>query len=132
MGRRANVLSCAGSPLGDRPSMRVGWNRHRSGRVLPGSMGNEEPREREIAAYVTGELNSRRRRRFEAHLLQCETCWREVRLAREGRRVAESLRELAPPQLREDVRAAVGLSSFSRPSVRAAAFVAVGLALILV
>jgi hypothetical protein len=93
-------------------------------------MSTEEPREHEIAAYVSGELSSRRRRRFEAHLLECETCWRELRLAREGRRTAESLRELAPARLREDVRASLALSQrVRRPSVRATPLVRVGLVL---
>jgi hypothetical protein len=50
------------------------------------------------------------RRRFESHLLACERCWKEVQQAREGRAVAERGRELTPPGLREDVRAAVSMS----------------------
>jgi hypothetical protein len=46
------------------------------------------------------------RRRFEAHLLACEPCWQEVVLGRRGRQLAETARDLAPPQLREDIRAA--------------------------
>lgn len=71
---------------------------------------NHDP-EREVAAYVSGELSPRDIRRFETHLLECELCWREVQLNREGRRRAESSRESAPPSLREDVRAAVTLSA---------------------
>jgi anti-sigma factor RsiW len=59
------------------------------------------------AAYVTGTMTPEERERFEAHLLTCETCWREVRLDRDGRRLAESVREAAPADLRESVRAAV-------------------------
>lgn len=70
--------------------------------------------ERDAAAYVSGELSGRVRRRFDDHLLECEDCWREVRVGREGRRIAERVRELAPPELRDDVRAAVLLSE-SRP-----------------
>jgi anti-sigma factor RsiW len=96
-------------------------------------MSPREPREREIATYVTGELSSRRRRRLEAHLLECETCWRELRIARGGRRVVESLRELAPALLRDDVRTAVALSAMSRrPSGRSAPLVTVGLILAVV
>lgn len=70
--------------------------------------------ERNAAEYVSGELRRRARRWFEAHLLKCEDCWREVLLGRVGRRIAESARELAPPDLREDVRAAVLLSDRPR------------------
>lgn len=69
-------------------------------------MTAHEP-ERDAAAYVTGTMTPDERERFEAHLLTCETCWREVRLDREGRMLAESARETAPAELRESVRAAV-------------------------
>jgi hypothetical protein len=59
------------------------------------------------AAYLSGELGRRRRERYGRHLLECEDCWREVQAARSGRALAESLRELAPQQLRERVRATV-------------------------
>jgi hypothetical protein len=61
----------------------------------------------DAAAYVTGTMTPEERERFEAHLLTCETCWREVRLDREGRALAGSAREAAPAELRESVRAAV-------------------------
>jgi len=63
--------------------------------------------ERNAAEYVTGELSRRATRWFEAHLLHCEDCWREVLLGRLGRRVAEEAREQAPAGLRDRVRAAV-------------------------
>jgi hypothetical protein len=63
--------------------------------------------ERDAAAYVTGTMTPGERERFEEHLLTCETCWREVRLDREGRMLAESARVAAPAGLREGVRAAV-------------------------
>ena len=85
------------------------------------------------AAYVSGEQDERTRSAFETHLLECEDCWREVRLGREGRRVADMGRELTPPGLRDDVRAAVLLSPVGarrRPSraliAAAVAVVAVG------
>jgi hypothetical protein len=63
--------------------------------------------ERNAAEYVTGELSRRATRWFEAHLLHCEDCWREVLFGRLGRRVAEEAREQAPAGLRDRVRAAV-------------------------
>jgi len=70
--------------------------------------------ERDTALYVQGEMPERSRRRFESHLLGCEQCWSEVQQARAGRGVAERGRELSPPGLREDVRAAVALSEAPR------------------
>lgn len=83
--------------------------------------------ERDVAAYVSGELSHRDLRRFEAHLLECEVCWREVELNREGRRLAQSGREPAPVSLREDVSAAVMLSDHG-PRRRHGRLVAVGVA----
>jgi hypothetical protein len=59
------------------------------------------------AAYLAGELGRRQRERFEAHMLACDECWREVGLGRRGRALAESMREVAPQRLRERVRATV-------------------------
>ena len=66
--------------------------------------------ERNAAEYVTGELSRRATRWFEAHLLHCEDCWREVLLGRRGRRLAEEAREQVPSGLRDRVRAAVQLT----------------------
>ena len=65
--------------------------------------------EANAAAYLAGVTSTRARRRFEAHILECEKCWSEVNLGREGRGLAESARELAPQPLRERVRSAVSL-----------------------
>jgi Putative zinc-finger len=59
------------------------------------------------AAYLGGAMSPLRRQSFEAHLLGCEDCWQEVRLARRGRRLAEEAREITPPGLRDRIRAAV-------------------------
>jgi Putative zinc-finger len=67
--------------------------------------------ERNAAEYVTGELSRRATRWFEAHLLHCEDCWREVLFGRLGRRIAEEAREQAPASLRDRVRAAVQLTA---------------------
>jgi hypothetical protein len=63
--------------------------------------------ERAAAAYLAGELAPRRRERFEAHMLGCEDCWREVKAGRDGRQLAEGLREVAPQQLRERIRVTI-------------------------
>ena len=78
---------------------------------------NHDP-ERNASEYVTGELSRRVAHWFEAHLLECDECWREVWFARLGRRLAERGRELAPAGLREDVRAAVLLTAESTPKRR--------------
>jgi hypothetical protein len=73
------------------------------------------------AAYLTT-MRRRGRRRYEAHLLACEPCWREVCLARRGRQLAESSRRAAPPGLRDDIRAAVTAAATvpaDRPHARA-------------
>lgn len=67
--------------------------------------------ERDVAAYVSGEMSKKDLRRFEAHLLECEVCWQGVQLNREGRRLAERGWEVAPAGLREGVRASVTLSA---------------------
>lgn len=64
--------------------------------------------ERDAAAYLGGQMAPRRRRVFESHLMECERCWHEVHLGREGRRIAESGRSLAPQNLKERVRASIG------------------------
>lgn len=69
--------------------------------------------EEAASRYVDGGIGRRWRERFEAHLLDCEDCWEEVRAARVGRFLAERARELAPAGLREDIRANVSLSSIA-------------------
>jgi hypothetical protein len=63
--------------------------------------------ERAAAAYLAGELGARSRERFEAHMLACDDCWREVKVGRDGRVLSESLREVAPQHLRERIRATI-------------------------
>ena len=62
--------------------------------------------EQRAAAYLST-MRPRARRDFEAHLLACEACWQEVSLARRGRALAESIREVPPAGLRDDIRAAI-------------------------
>ncbi|MEX2440427.1 MAG: hypothetical protein WD739_11230 [Actinomycetota bacterium] len=79
--------------------------------MTPLKMRNHDA-ERNAAEYVSGELGGRRVRRwFDAHLLDCEDCWREVVLGRLGRRLATDFRDPAPSTLRERVRAMVVLES---------------------
>ncbi len=66
--------------------------------------------EKSAASYLFGEMRGRRRARFEQHIVECEDCWKEVQLGRAGRSVAESGRELAPQEIREQVRALIAAS----------------------
>lgn len=61
--------------------------------------------ERDAAAYLGGDLAPAGREKFEAHMLICDACWSEVSQARTGRALAEGLREAAPQDLRELLRA---------------------------
>ena len=81
--------------------------------------------ERDAALYVSGEMRPAERGRFEAHLLRCDDCWREVSLGREGRGIAEATREIAPPGLRDDIRAAISVAPVPRSLPRRLALVAV-------
>jgi anti-sigma factor RsiW len=67
--------------------------------------------ERNAAEYVSGELSRRAKRWFEAHLLNCEDCWREVLFGRMGKRIAEESREHASAGMRDRVRASVQLAA---------------------
>ncbi|MBI2237427.1 MAG: zf-HC2 domain-containing protein [Actinobacteria bacterium] len=64
--------------------------------------------ERNAAEYVSGELRPWVRRRLERHLRDCEDCGHEVALGRAGRRLAEAARELAPGELPDHIRVALG------------------------
>jgi anti-sigma factor RsiW len=89
------------------------------------------------AAYLAGQMRRTDRRRYESHLVDCETCWREVALARRGRELAEATREAAPPTLRDDIRAAVTAAATAitttdrrRPRVKPAVAVAAAVIII--
>jgi hypothetical protein len=77
---------------------------------------NHDP-EQLAAAYLAA-MRPSARRRFETHLLACESCWQEVSLARRGRELAESAREVAPPGLRDDIRAAIADTAAGQPAAR--------------
>lgn len=72
-------------------------------------MKSHDP-ERSATAFLVGDMTPSESDAFEYHLLECLPCWREVHLGSLGRRVAEAGREVAPPHLRDRVRAAVELS----------------------
>lgn len=74
--------------------------------------------EKAAAAYLSGTMRSRRRSRFEQHIVDCEDCWQEVQLGRTGRSFAESGRELAPQNTRENIRAVIAAHPGSRRSWR--------------
>jgi hypothetical protein len=69
------------------------------------------------AAYLSGVMSRRVRRRFEAHLVECPDCWEEVRTGGVGRGYAEAGRELAPQELRDRIRGQVALVP-ARPRYR--------------
>ena len=62
---------------------------------------------RHATLYVSGELPHRLRAWFEAHLLDCDDCWREVVVARLGRRLVQLAREPAPFRLWERIQLAI-------------------------
>jgi len=74
--------------------------------------------ENAAVAYLSGNMRSRRRARFEQHIVDCEDCWQEVQLGRTGRSLAESGRELAPQDTRENIRAVIATLPGSRRSWR--------------
>jgi len=71
--------------------------------------GRGRPHDSETAAadYLGGGLHPQAVRAFERHLLGCEQCWQEVEAGRTGRRLAESARQVAPLELREQLRAVI-------------------------
>ncbi len=67
-------------------------------------MGHDDPR---VVPYLAGDLDGAGAEAFEGHLVNCDDCWRAVGADRRGRAMAEGLRELAPPSLRDRVRMGV-------------------------
>ncbi|HYZ91071.1 MAG TPA: anti-sigma factor [Actinomycetota bacterium] len=57
--------------------------------------------------YLGTELTEPEREALEAHLMECEECWREVDAARRGRHLAEQAREFAPLHVRDRARQAL-------------------------
>src|SRR5260370_27283746 len=70
-------------------------------------MDSRDRDHRLLAAFLAGELDPAAARRWDAHLLECEQCWRAVREDRTGRQAARLLRRPAPPELADRVAFAV-------------------------
>lgn len=87
--------------------------------------------ELDAASYLGGAMSPRRVEAFEQHLMECEDCWREVTQGRAGRALVESARELAPAELREDLRATIAAYEPAR-RLRRGAWLAVAAAFALV
>jgi hypothetical protein len=67
-------------------------------------MRYEPHRRRDLVDFLDGSLDPAARDAFDAHLLSCNDCWSAVQQDRRGRQAAESLREVAPPALRDRIR----------------------------
>ena len=72
--------------------------------------------ERDAARFLGGAMAVQEREAYGAHLLSCAACWTEVEQARTGRSLAESLRTVAPPPLRDHVRGLVEAESHAAPA----------------
>jgi hypothetical protein len=72
--------------------------------------------ERELAAFLTGDLSGEAARAFDKHLLSCERCWRAVRADRVAREAGYRLRAAPPAGLADRVRFAVELAAADGPS----------------
>ncbi len=71
-------------------------------------MAHDDPR---VVPYLAGDLDAAGAEAFGGHLVDCDDCWRAVGADRQGRALAESLRELAPSSLRDRVRMGVEADS---------------------
>lgn len=67
--------------------------------------------ERQVVAFLNGQLSQAEEQGFDEHLLTCESCWRAVRQDRAGRLALERLRVSGPPGLADRVTISVGLAS---------------------
>jgi anti-sigma factor RsiW len=68
-----------------------------------------------LIAFLAGDLDPDAAAQFEAHLIDCEPCWRALREDRLGSAAAEALRSPAPPGLTDRVRFAVEVAAISQP-----------------
>lgn len=72
--------------------------------------------DRELAAFLAGELSGEAARSFDKHLLSCERCWGAVRADRVAREAGYRLRDAAPADLADRVRFAVELAASDGPT----------------
>ncbi len=68
-----------------------------------------------VVAFLAGDLSEADERRFDQHLLQCESCWRAVQADRAARFALEKLREPAPAGLQDRVALAVTIAAADAP-----------------
>src|SRR5260370_1035264 len=74
-------------------------------------MDSRDRDHRLLAAFLAGDLDPAAARRWDAHLLECEQCWRAVREDRTGRQAARRLRRGAPPEPAHRVPLALQLTA---------------------
>jgi anti-sigma factor RsiW len=67
--------------------------------------------DRMLAAFLAGDLDPARARRWDEHLLECERCWQAVREDRAGREAAALLRQPVPTGLADRVAFAVEVTA---------------------
>jgi hypothetical protein len=61
--------------------------------------------EGDAARFLGAAMTPEQRADFSEHMLRCDACWQEVSQAERGRRLAEAGRVVAPPAVRERMRA---------------------------
>ena len=69
--------------------------------------------DRQLVAFLNGQLPDAEEQVFDEHLLDCEACWQAVQEDRAGRLVLERLRVSAPAGLADRVTASVALAGKS-------------------
>jgi len=85
-----------------------------------------------IIAYLEGELDARAAAAVDDHLLDCDDCWAAVKEDREGRQLAEGMRETASPRLRDRLRMAVEAADGRRAARRRRRVLPLGGAIVVV
>src|SRR5487761_1741157 len=84
-------------------------------------MDSRDRDHRLLGAFLAGDLDPAAARRWDAHLLECEQCWRAVRGDRAGRPAAQLLRQPTPPGLADRVAFAVEVAAAGRAAGQRAA-----------